>query len=117
MWGGGEGGARVFGVKVGACRLVLLVLLALATVASMKLAGVVLATAMLVLPGAIALKLSARLWTVVAVSVAASVIGVLGGIVVSFEADWPPGPCIVGVLSLMFGAAMLAGRRETSDES
>jgi len=117
FWAFDEPGAQAFGVNVGACRLVLLVLLALATVASMKLAGVVLATAMLVLPGAIALKLSARLWTVVAISVAVSVIGVLGGVVVSFEWDWPPGPCIVGVLSVMFGTAMLAGRRETSNES
>src|SRR5437868_12131873 len=39
----------------------------------------------LVLPGAIALKLSARLWTVVGFSIAASVLGVVGGVVVSFE--------------------------------
>jgi ABC-type Mn2+/Zn2+ transport system permease subunit len=104
-----------FGVNAGACRLVLLVLLAMATVASMKLAGVVLATAMLVLPGAIALKLSARLWPVVAFSLAASIAGVIGGIVVSFEKDWPPGPCIVGVLSAMFGAAFLTGLKRKAN--
>lgn len=117
FWAFDEPGAQAFGVNAGACRLVLLVLLAMATVASMKLAGVVLATAMLVMPGAIALKLSARLWSVVAISVAVSVIGVLGGVVASFEADWPPGPCIVGVLSVMFGAAMVAGGQETGNES
>jgi ABC-type Mn2+/Zn2+ transport system permease subunit len=108
FWAFDEPAAEAFGVRTGACGFVLLVLLALATVTAMKLAGVVLATAMLVLPGAVALKVSSRLWTVVGLSVAAAVAGVVGGVVLSFEADWPPGPCIVGVLSLMFGAAFVA---------
>jgi ABC-type Mn2+/Zn2+ transport system permease subunit len=76
----------------------------------MKIAGVVLATAMLVLPGAIALKVSARLWPVMAISLGAALIGVLGGIVLSFEQDWPPGPCIVGVLCVLFGIAWVVPR-------
>jgi ABC-type Mn2+/Zn2+ transport system permease subunit len=114
FWAFDEPAAEAFGVRGAACGLTLLVLLALATVTAMKLAGVVLATAMLVLPGAVALKLSARLWVVVALSVVCAGAGVLGGVVLSFEADWPPGPCIVGVLSLMFGVAyVLAGTRGT----
>jgi ABC-type Mn2+/Zn2+ transport system permease subunit len=109
FWAFDEPGAQAFGVNTGACRFVLLCLLALATVASMKIAGVVLATAMLVLPGATALKLSVRLWPVFAISIATSLVGIVGGIVLSFEQDWPPGPCIVGVLCAMFGVAAVVG--------
>jgi len=111
FWAFDEPAAEAFGVRGNVCGFTLLVLLALATVTAMKLAGVVLATAMLVLPGAIALKVSAKFWPVVVLSLAAATLGLLGGVILSFEANWPPGPCIVGVLSVMFGAAfVLAGR-------
>ncbi len=112
FWAFDEPAAEAFGVNGSACGLVLLVLLALATVTAMKLAGVVLATAMLVLPGAIALRLSSRFWPVVLLSLGAAVVGLGGGLVLSFEADWHPGPCIVGVLSSMFAAAfVLPGKK------
>src|SRR5262249_11061818 len=110
FWAFDEPGAEAFGVRGSMWGLVLLVLLARATAAAMKLAGVVLVTAMLVLPGAIALRTSTRLWPVFGLSVAAAIVGLVGGIVMSFESDWPPGPCIVGVLSLMF-----AGRSRCPD--
>ena len=61
----------------------------------LRLAGVVLATALLVLPGATALRCSARLWPVFGISAVAGVLGVGLGLVVSFELDWQPGPAIV----------------------
>lgn len=109
FWAFDEPAAEAFGVRSNVIGLALLILLALATVTAMKLAGVVLATAMLVLPGAIALRMSSRLWRVVGLSLAAAVAGLLGGIVLSFETNWAPGPCIVGVLSAMFGAAFVLG--------
>lgn len=102
--------ARAFGVRADAMNFLLLTLLALATVTAMKLAGVVLATAMLVLPGAAALQLSRRSSRVIALSFAAAFAGVLGGLVLSFEADWPPGPSIVLVLTGLFAASRLARR-------
>lgn len=112
FWAFDEPAAEAFGVRGSVCGLTLLVLLALATVAAMKLAGVVLATAMLVLPGAVALRISSRLWPVIGISLAAAVLGLAGGIVLSFETDWAPGPCIVGVLSAMFAAAFVFGGRK-----
>jgi zinc transport system permease protein len=90
-------------------RTLLLVLLALAIVVTMRLAGVVLATALLVLPGATALRCSARLWPVVGLAVAAGLAGAVGGIVASFELDWPPGPSIVLVQVGLFGAVRVGG--------
>jgi ABC-type Mn2+/Zn2+ transport system permease subunit len=100
--------AKALGVNDRAMNVALMTLLALATVTAMKLAGVVLATAMLVLPGAIALCLSGRSRTVMALASAAALAGVLGGIVVSFELNWPTGAAIVLVLAALFAAARSA---------
>jgi ABC-type Mn2+/Zn2+ transport system permease subunit len=88
-------------------KLTLMILLTLAVVTAMKLAGVILATALLVLPGAIALRLSDRLWTVVGLSVGAGVAGLLGGFLASIEFNWQAGPSMVLVLTAMFGAAVV----------
>lgn len=97
--------AGAFGVRGGVMRVLLLVLLTLAIVVTMRLAGVVLVTALLVLPGAAAVRVSDRLWRVVGWSVGLGVLGVLGGLVVSFELDQQAGPCIVGVLVVLYGLA------------
>jgi len=97
--------ARAWGVNGRFLDSVLMLLLALATVTAMKLAGVVLATALLVLPGATALRLSRRAWTVLSLAHAAAVLGVLIGIVIAFEADIPTGPSIVCTLTALFGLA------------
>lgn len=102
FWAFDEPAAPAFGVSAPAMRNTLLVLLCLAIVTAMKVSGVVLATAMLVLPAATALCLSDRLWRVFATSQGAGVGGVVGGIVLSMELNWPPGPCIVAVLTLLF---------------
>lgn len=105
FWAFDEMGARAFGARTGMARTVLLVMLAVTIVVSMKLAGVILATALTVLPGAAALKLSHRLGVVVAWSVAIAVVGVGGGMVLSFESDVPPGPAVVAVLIVAYAAA------------
>lgn len=101
--------AESCGVSAVFARTMLLVLLALSIVVTMRLAGVVLATALLVLPGATALRCSARLWPVVGLAVAAGVLGVVGGIVASFELNWPAGPSIVLVQVVVYSAVRLVG--------
>jgi zinc transport system permease protein len=105
FWAFDEAAAPAFGVRADAMRILLLVLLCLAIVTAMKLAGVVLATAILVLPGTTALALSERLDRVIAISVASGLVGVLGGLVLSFETDWPTGASIVAALTTLFAAA------------
>lgn len=115
FWAFDEPAAEAFGVATLRARLTLLALLAVAVVAAMKLAGVLLATALLILPAAAALRLSERLGVVFALSAGIGVLGVMGGLVVSFETDWPPGPCVAGVLitvlALAGGAGRLSGTR------
>jgi ABC-type Mn2+/Zn2+ transport system permease subunit len=107
FWAFDESAAKSFGLQTGTIRLILMGLLGIAIVSAMKLAGVILATALLILPGAIALLASRRLVWVVGVSVASAVTGVLGGLVMSFETDWPTGPCVVMVLCGLLGLSRL----------
>lgn len=97
--------ALAMGVREPVMSLVLMTLLALATVTAMKLAGVVLATAMLVLPGASALLFSRRAGVVLWLALLIALTGVVGGLVLGFEADWPTGPSIVVVLAGVFALA------------
>lgn len=109
FWAFDEESARAFGVRTRAVRTLVMVLLALAVVTAMKLAGVVLGTALLVLPGAAALKLSDRLRPVLALSCAVGMLGLVGGLVLSIEANWAPGPSVVLVMTGLFAAAVGAG--------
>lgn len=105
FWAFDEPMAETLGVRVPLVRSVLMVLLAIAIVVTMQLAGVILATAMLVLPGAAALQISRRLWTVLVLSLVLSLLGVIAGLVISFETDWQPGPNIALVYVGVFGLA------------
>lgn len=106
FWAFDEAAAPAFGVPASAMKYLLVILLTLAIVTAMKLAGVVLATAMLVLPGAAALRCSDRLVTVLLLSLVFALSGVVGGLVAScVVAVLPPGACIVGVLVAIFAAA------------
>lgn len=106
FWAFDEEAARGFGVPAAALRAGLMILLALVVVAAMKTAGVVLASALLVLPGATALRLSDRLGRVIAISLATALIGLLGGLALSVERNWQPGPCVVLAMTALFVAAL-----------
>jgi ABC-type Mn2+/Zn2+ transport system permease subunit len=102
--------AESIGIRGSLCRVLLLTLLAVVTVTAMKLAGVVLATAMLVLPGAAALALSQRSRPVLIASMLWAILGVIAGLVLSFETDWPPGPSIVLAQCAIYFVCRLIGR-------
>ncbi|MBS0191317.1 MAG: metal ABC transporter permease [Phycisphaerales bacterium] len=110
FWAFDEAAAAAYGVRAGLMRVALLILLALATVTAMKLAGVVLATAMLVLPAATAVQFSRTAAGAFVWSVLFAVVSVALGIVMSFELDWPTGASIVLVLSALFGAGWIKAR-------
>lgn len=110
FWAFDEDASRVFGGRGLTMRLLLMTLLAGAVVVTMRLSGVVLASALLVLPGATALRLSRRLGVVLALACADALAGVLLGLAASFETDLPPGACIALALTLLYALAWLPGR-------
>lgn len=111
FWAFDEPTATAFGVPAQRVKFGMMLLLTVAVVTSMKLAGVVMASALLVLPGATALRLSDRLGAVVALSCAIGLGGLAAGTVLSFESDMPPGASIVLVLALVFAAVWAATAR------
>ncbi len=110
FWAFDEDSAAAFGVPTRFTKTLLMILLALAIVVAMRLAGVVLATALLVLPGAAALKLSDRFWTVTILSVSIGVLGLCIGLVASFELSWQPGPCVVLAMTILFALSAVWAR-------
>jgi ABC-type Mn2+/Zn2+ transport system permease subunit len=95
--------AEASGVRGGLVHYLMMGLLAITIIAGIRIAGSVLVTALLVLPGATALLLSSRLKTVIVISVALGLVSAVGGVAVS--ARWrylPAGPMMVLILFAIF---------------
>jgi len=97
-----ETAAEAFGVRTTRCRYVLMLLLAITVVISIRLSGLILATALLILPGAVALRLSSRFVVVLVLSIISGLTGVLGGLLLSLQFNLPPGACMVMLLVILF---------------
>lgn len=105
-----EDGAFAAGVNVARMRLLVLVLLALTVVVALKVVGILLVSALLVLPGAVARPLSSRWPGFLLGSVAAALAMVLGGLLLSVALDVPSGASIILTGTLLFLGAVAAGR-------
>jgi len=105
-----EEGAGVAGVNTGAMRLLVLVLVGVAVVAALKVVGILLVSALLVLPGAAARLLAPRWPALLAGSVAVAFVSVVGGLALSVAVDVAPGAAIILVGAGLFVAALALGR-------
>ncbi len=105
-----EDGARAAGVDVKAMRLLLLVLIGVSIVAALKVVGLLLVSALLVLPGAVARPLTARWPAFLLGSIGAALAMVLGGLLASVGLDVAPGAAIILLGSLLFVLALLRAR-------
>jgi len=92
--------AETSGVRAGFVHYLLMVLLALVIVAGVRVAGSVLVTALLVLPGAAAMLLSERLNVATAISIALALLAAVGGMLVSLR--WPFVPAGCAIVLLLF---------------
>ena len=98
--------ARLSGIEVGWLESALLALLAAVVVAAIRLAGVVLVSAFLVVPAASGRLLGRTLGGVVGWAMLAGVTGVLAGFVVAHALEWPEGASIVLTLAAQFALAV-----------
>jgi zinc transport system permease protein len=102
--------ARVDGVKVERLKLLLVLLLALITTVAIKAVGVLLVTALLIIPAAAA---RGRSSSPEGMAIRAVIIGMLAvglGIGASFLVDLPAGPAIVAAAVLLFAVFYRSGR-------
>jgi zinc transport system permease protein len=99
--------ARTMGVKTKRINMILFLLTAVAAVLAMKIAGIMLVSAMLILPPLIALQLSLSFKMTIFVSVLFSILSVICGIFLAFLLNLPTGGTIVllnvGFLLFIFG--------------
>ena len=94
--------AKSMGIKTNRINIILLLLTAVTAVLAMKITGIMLVSAMLILPPVTALQLSLSFRMTIFAAVGFSVLAVISGIIVSFVLNLPAGGTIV-----MFNAALL----------
>lgn len=94
--------ALVSGIKVRTIKAIFLVSMAIAIVTGIKLVGIILISALLVIPGATAQLLTRRFLRMVILSSFVALISVIGGIILSFYLNLPTGGTIVLLLSGAF---------------
>ncbi|HEV3418296.1 MAG TPA: metal ABC transporter permease, partial [Pirellulales bacterium] len=100
--------SQMFGVRTQLIHYLILALLSVTIVLTVRLAGIVLVTALLVIPGATATLLSRRLAGVLIWSWWVGMIGIVGGLILSLEAgNLSTGPCVVAVLCVQFALALI----------
>jgi len=102
--------ARLRGLRVGFYELALQVLTALTVVVLVRVAGIVLAVALLTLPAATAGLLTRRLDRMMALATALALAVSLGGLVLSYGPGLPPGATIVELAAGVYVAALVARR-------
>ena len=98
-------GARVSGIRVDGLLTLYHVLLALVVIASLKVVGIILVNALLVIPAATAKLLARSLKQMFVFAPILGVGSVLAGLAVSYRLDLPSGPAIAVVGGLGFLAA------------
>lgn len=100
--------ALTMGIKTNRINLILFMLTAVAAVLAMKVAGIMLVSAMLILPPLTALQLSMSFKKTIIAAACFSVVSVICGIILAFLLNLPAGGTIVvfniGFLLLTFGA-------------
>jgi ABC-type Mn2+/Zn2+ transport system permease subunit len=110
FWSFDEQVCAAYGVRERWIGNLLLILLSVSVVLAMQVVGVILAAAVLVLPGAAALHLSTRLGRVIAWSVFIGLAGTLLGFVVGDLTNWPIGPSIVLVQAGAYALALSSNK-------
>jgi len=107
-----EEGARVQGLPVGALNLLLVILVAVTVVVAMRVVGILLTSALLVIPAVTALRLARNFRSTLGIAVGAAQVMVLAGITAAFYLNIPASGAIVLVGILLFtAAALLTPRR------
>lgn len=99
--------AKTTGIKTNFINLLLTLLTAATVVLSVKMAGIMLVSALLILPAVTALQLAKGFRITMVIGIIVSLVSVTSGIIFSFFLDWPTGATIVMINVLFFGLFLL----------
>ncbi len=108
-----EEAAEASGLPVALLYYALFTAVAVTVVLAVKVVGVVLASALLVIPAATALELSSNYRPVAVISVVSGVASSVGGLTLSYMLDIPSGASIVLVAAVLFAVAFSVSPRRT----
>ncbi len=112
-----EEGAQVAGVPIGAINVAIGALAAVTVALSMRVVGILLVAALMVLPVSAATRLAWSMRSTFVLSMAIGLGSALVGLTISYYADAPPGGTIVLVAAGAFGLAALPGRSPAGDSA
>ncbi len=104
-----EEGARVAGVPIGALNVTVAALAAVTVALSMRVVGILLVAALMVLPVSAAGRVAWSMRSTFLLSIAIGLGSALAGLTISYYADLPPGGTIVLVAAGAFVLAAAAG--------
>lgn len=104
--------ARIDGVAVEKIRFIFMILLALVVAVALKVVGILLITALLIIPAATARLFSKSPKQMVFMSVLLAIAAVVLGLYSSLQWDFPTGPAIVVSASFLFFVSRLMSRSE-----
>jgi zinc transport system permease protein len=90
-----EEGARVAGIPVARLNMAVAVLAAVTIALSMRIVGVLLIAALMVLPVTAGMRVAWSMWSALMISIGIGLVSVLAGLTVAYYADLPPGGTIV----------------------
>ncbi|NNE93281.1 MAG: metal ABC transporter permease [Verrucomicrobiales bacterium] len=103
--------ASLRGVSARVYYLLLLAITGICMVLLVRVAGIILSLALIVLPAATASRFAGRLWVIMIVAVVLSIIYNVGGLALSFQMSVPTGPLIVLVACTVYAASFFVKRR------
>lgn len=95
QWTFDEDLTQAFGIPVNRLRYIVILLIAATVILSVKIVGLLLVAAMLILPGAIGTLRGRRMVSITAIALVTAIASMLLGMIISNVVDAPPGPSIV----------------------
>lgn len=111
-----EVSARVAGLPVDKLNMLLAVLTALTVALSMRIVGLLLVSAMMVIPVACALQTARSFAATILQSILYGLISVALGLVISYYANLAPGGTIVLMQTILFIFSIFLGRKKTGQQ-
>jgi zinc transport system permease protein len=103
--------ARVSGISIRAINILFLLVLSVSIVISIKIVGIVLISALLVIPGATAQLFAKNLYIMIAISCGVALISTVLGLIISYKFDIAPGGSIVLTATAIFLISLFLKKR------
>jgi len=103
--------ARISGLPAGALYILLLSLMALTIVLSIKVVGIILVSALVVIPAAAAYQLTEDFWRMMVLAVVIGNLSAIAGLFLSYRFDTPSGATMVLMATLVFFVSILFSPR------